>query len=230
MQTQENIYAFSSTCMLDKMVTCYRADGTATFFKCTRSSPSTPIQQDPNMGDYCRGKKKGLVWNETSLYLNTDLPYPDRSPARPADSQSWPTFQSPGFLGQNRAVLVQAVCMPSHLCNTDHKNKLSKVLQVLLNIILIYTPGIDKWRVLISGIQMSQSCTSMFVKFWALVLWRLHLHTFPAWWTWSAPLGFVLLLCPNPKARSRARHKGQRVASPEPTARTNAKFYSKWHR
>lgn len=122
-------------------------------------------QQDPNMGDYCRGKKRALVWNDRSLYLNTDLPCPDRFLARPADSQSWLTPPNPGSPGRNRAVLVQEAYKPSPLWNTDHiQNKHSRVLQDFAHIVLIYRSGIilDKSSVLTSNTQTTQGFTFIF--------------------------------------------------------------------
>lgn len=106
---------------LDKIVTCYRADGTATFFKCTRSNPSRPAPHTtgPNKVDYCRRKKEDWSEMKRSLYLNTDLPCPDRHPAHPAGFLNSPMPPSPDSPGLSRAVLVQVACMPGPLCNTD---------------------------------------------------------------------------------------------------------------
>lgn len=95
------------------------------------------------MGDYCRGKKRRLVRNGGSLYLNTDLPYPNRLLARPAGSQSWRTPPSQSSPGQNRADLVQAACRRGPLWKTNtiwESCSLSRMIQVVVWLLVMRFP------------------------------------------------------------------------------------------
>ncbi len=59
-----------------------------------------------------------------SLYLNTDLPCPNRPLAHPTGSQSWLTPPSQGSPDQNQAVLVLGACRQGPLWKKNRKRHL----------------------------------------------------------------------------------------------------------
>ncbi len=71
---------------------------------------ATHTRTGPTHGWLLQRKGKGLVRNKGSLYLNTDLPCPNRPLAHPTGSQSWLTPPSQGSPDQNQAVLVLGAC------------------------------------------------------------------------------------------------------------------------